>query len=105
MRWVVLALLVACSSGEPRRPTQPVVQGPLADAMPIDTPDASQDEQLAAIAHAMNQLDEAAQQCWAVAATERVDIEGELVAQIEIPPEPRNQRRSRSSARPRARRS
>jgi quercetin dioxygenase-like cupin family protein len=81
---LVLVALVACSSGEPRRPTQPVVAAPLADAAPPDMPDASQDEQLAAIGHAMTQLDDAARQCWAVAATERFDIEGELAAQIEI---------------------
>jgi quercetin dioxygenase-like cupin family protein len=84
VRWCLLAALVACSGGEPRRPTPPVAQVPLADAAPPDLPDASQDEQLAAIGHAMTQLDGAARQCWAVAATERFDIEGELAAQIEI---------------------
>jgi quercetin dioxygenase-like cupin family protein len=32
----------------------------------------------------MNELDEAAQQCWAAAATERFDIEGDLALQIDI---------------------
>jgi quercetin dioxygenase-like cupin family protein len=32
----------------------------------------------------MNELDEAAQQCWAVAATQRFDIAGELALQIDI---------------------
>jgi quercetin dioxygenase-like cupin family protein len=34
----------------------------------------------------MNELDEAVQQCWAVAATERFDIEGELAVLIDIAP-------------------
>jgi quercetin dioxygenase-like cupin family protein len=55
-------------------------------AVPSDAPSASQDERLAAIQKAMNELDEAAQQCWAAAATERFDIEGELTFQIEIAP-------------------
>lgn len=38
----------------------------------------------------MNELDKAAQQCWAVAATERFDIAGEIALQIDIaaPPAP-----------------
>jgi quercetin dioxygenase-like cupin family protein len=43
-------------------------------------------ERLAAIQKAMNELDEAAQQCWAAAATERFDIEGEITLQIDIAP-------------------
>jgi quercetin dioxygenase-like cupin family protein len=45
---------------------------------------AAQDERLAAIQKAMNELDTAAQQCWAVAATERFDIEGEIALRIDI---------------------
>ncbi len=50
----------------------------------------SQEETLAAIQKAMNELDKAAQQCWAVAATERFDIAGEIALQIDIaaPPTP-----------------
>lgn len=50
----------------------------------------SQEEILAAIQKAMNELDKAAQQCWAVAATERFDIAGEIALQIDIaaPPAP-----------------
>ena len=44
----------------------------------------SDDEKLAAIQKAMNDLDEAAQQCWAAAATERFDVEGDVTAQIDI---------------------
>jgi len=50
----------------------------------VQAPEASQDERLAAIQKAMNELDEAAQQCWAAAATQRFDIEGELALRIDI---------------------
>jgi quercetin dioxygenase-like cupin family protein len=53
-------------------------------AVPREAPEASPDERLAAIQKAMNELDEAAQQCWAAAATERFDIAGELALQIDI---------------------
>jgi quercetin dioxygenase-like cupin family protein len=49
-------------------------------------PAAPDEERLAAIQKAMNELDEAVQQCWAVAATERFDIEGELAVLIDIAP-------------------
>src|SRR5437763_804663 len=49
-----------------------------------DAAGASQEEKLAAIQKAMNELAPAVQQCWAAAATERFDIEGELTAQIDI---------------------
>lgn len=52
--------------------------------MIADAPVARQEEQLAAIQKAMNELDEAAQQCWAAAAIDRLDIEGSIKAQIEI---------------------
>jgi len=52
--------------------------------VPVDAPEASQEERLAAIQKAMNELDEAAQGCWAAAAVERFDIEGEIAATIEI---------------------
>lgn len=86
---VVAALGVGCS--------HPVAPAPLpvpsvAPAAPQDAPraepavppEASQDERLAAIQKAMNELDEAAQVCWAAAATQRFDIEGEVALQIEI---------------------
>ena len=60
--------------------------GAPAPAIPGDAPEASQEERLAAIQKAMNELDEAAQQCWAAAATERFDIEGDLALQIDIAP-------------------
>jgi quercetin dioxygenase-like cupin family protein len=44
----------------------------------------NQEESLAAIQKAMNELDEAVQGCWAVVATERFDVEGDLTATIDI---------------------
>jgi len=83
-----VALVGAC--GAPREPA-PTPRGDgvvpaaaAATAAPSDAPEASQEERLAAIQKAMNELDEAAQQCWAVAATERFDIEGEIALQIDI---------------------
>ena len=55
-------------------------------AVPGDATEVSAEERLAAIQKAMNELDEAAQQCWAAAATERFDIAGELALQIDIAP-------------------
>jgi len=84
MRLAVLAL-VACGHPAP----QPAPAPPPAPApAPVATIDAAvtDDEKLAAIQKAMNDLDEAAQQCWAAAATARFDIEGELTAQIDIGP-------------------
>jgi len=43
-----------------------------------------QDEILAAIQKAMNELASTSQQCWAAAATERYDIAGDLTAQIDV---------------------
>ncbi len=57
-----------------------------APSAPIDAPEPSQQEKLAAIQKAMNELDEAAQGCWAAAAVERFDIEGDITATIDIAP-------------------
>ena len=76
---------VACGHAPEPAPQQhdnAMVAGP--PAAPSDAAEASEDERLAAIQKAMNELDEAAQQCWAVAATERFDIEGEITLQIDI---------------------
>jgi quercetin dioxygenase-like cupin family protein len=53
-------------------------------AIVVDAGEASQEERLAAIQKAMNELDEGVQGCWAAVAAERFDIEGELAAQIDI---------------------
>ena len=58
----------------------------------------SDDERLAAIQKAMNELAPAAQQCWAaVAAIRAFDIEGELAAQIDIGAAERTSRSSRDT--------
>jgi quercetin dioxygenase-like cupin family protein len=71
----------------PQAGAEPSGPGPR-DAMRGSPP--SNNETLAAIQKAMNELDKAAQQCWAVAATERFDIAGEIALQIDIaaPPAP-----------------
>lgn len=83
-----LAGAVAC--GHPREigpsPQRDTAAG-LANALAAPVSDAaepSEDERLAAIQKAMNELRGAAQECWAAAATERFDIEGELTFQIAI---------------------
>ncbi len=55
-----------------------------ADGAAATDAEVSQEEKLAAIQKAMNELDEAAQGCWAAAAVERFDIEGEIAAVIDI---------------------
>jgi quercetin dioxygenase-like cupin family protein len=82
-----LLYLAACPAPatEPARPAigrAPVATG--SAAVPADAPAASQEETLAAIQKAMNELDEATQTCWAASAVERFDIEGELTARIDI---------------------
>ncbi len=90
-----LLMLAGCPGPEPARPVPPPPDrgaGGAAGATPTPAPPApearapSQEERLAAIQKAMNELDEAAQACWAAAAAERFDIEGELAATIEIEP-------------------
>jgi len=89
MRWaraaLAAALFVACSQpaqkSTPQTPTAPTT-----GQAPADAPTPSDEEKLAAIQKAMNELDEAAQGCWAMAATERFDIEGELTVLVDISP-------------------
>jgi quercetin dioxygenase-like cupin family protein len=93
MRWVWSAValgLAACPAPAPE-PTHPASgSGRAAVAVapppPADAPEASEEERLAAIQKAMNELDEAAQSCWAAAAVERFDLEGDVTAQIDIGP-------------------
>jgi quercetin dioxygenase-like cupin family protein len=87
-----VAALAGCPGPEPARPAPaaetagaPAPAAP-APAAPPDARPASQEEQLAAIQKAMNELDRGARQCWAAAAAARLDVEGELVATIEIEP-------------------
>lgn len=98
LAWVA-ALLAACGPREaPRQPSpgngsgSVVAQPAPPDAPAVSEPGmersgrtpASADERLAAIQKAMNELDEGAQGCWAAAATERFDIQGEIVMQVDI---------------------
>lgn len=80
MRLAALLALAACSSAP--APVKPPAGG--SAAIPADAAGATDDEKLAAIQKAMNELDEAMQGCWASAATERFDIEGDVKAQIDI---------------------
>ncbi|MEO8844110.1 MAG: cupin domain-containing protein [Kofleriaceae bacterium] len=85
--WLVIA---AC--GQPM--AKPVVAPPVIPGDPpaprpvpvIDAAQVSDDEKLAAIQKAMNDLSPASQQCWAAVAAVRFDVEGELAAQIDIGP-------------------
>lgn len=85
MRSLLLAAVIACGHPPDRAPLGPP-QGPrdAPVAQPADAPAASQEEQLAAIQKAMNELAPASQACWASAAVERFDIEGEIEARIDI---------------------
>jgi quercetin dioxygenase-like cupin family protein len=78
-----LLVLAACPSPAPE-PVRPQPPAGSASTAPADAPTPSQEEQLAAIQKAMNELDEANQTCWASVAVERFDIEGEIKALIEI---------------------
>ena len=81
-RWLVA--LAAC--GHPvAKPLPPPAAPPVVTTVPPDAPEPSQEERLAAIQKAMNDLKGAAQQCWARVATERFDTEGSLDASIDIP--------------------
>src|SRR5215208_7790990 len=76
---VLGAVLAACSQPAPAPQSPTPTHGAAAvDAAPSD------DEKLAAIQKAMNELDEAAQGCWAVAATDRFDVAGELTVMVDI---------------------
>ena len=86
MRLLALLALAACSGPKTTTPKPPADAPGAVSVVTTDAPAASQEEQLAAIQKAMNELDEAAQQCWAVAATERFDIEGDVEVMIEIAP-------------------
>jgi quercetin dioxygenase-like cupin family protein len=84
----IAAALAGCPGPEPARPPPPPPperssRAP-AEAQPAADEAAKQEERLAAIQKAMNELDEAAQGCWAVAAVERFDIEGDIAAIVEI---------------------
>ncbi len=75
-------MLAACGSPQPQPTT---IAAPTPRDAAIDAPAVSDDEKLAAIQKAMNDLAPAMQGCWAaVAAAERFDVEGAISAQIDI---------------------
>jgi quercetin dioxygenase-like cupin family protein len=82
MRRALLLALVAC--GPPHNSPTPTPTP--TQAAPIDAAPASQEEVLAAIQKAMNELTPAVQGCWAAAATAHFDIAGEVAAQIDVKP-------------------
>ena len=84
MRAALALALVACGQA-PAPVTRPAPVA-VADAAAPDGPPVSDDEKLAAIQKAMNELRPASQQCWAAAAAIRFDIEGEMAARIDIGP-------------------
>ena len=77
--------VVGCSASTPSLCSQADLQQ-TGNAPAADAGGPSEDEKLAAIQKAMNELDEAAQGCWAMAATERFDIEGTLEILADITP-------------------
>jgi quercetin dioxygenase-like cupin family protein len=83
MRLVAIALLAACSGPQPTPTPPPIAQADAQVAGP-DVAEANQEERLAAIQKAMNELDEGAQGCWAIAATERFDIAGDVEVMVDI---------------------
>jgi hypothetical protein len=91
LRWpVALACAWACACGAPTAaatsPQAPLGVAAVASPAPAPAIDAgvSQEETLAAIQKAMNDLAPVAQQCWAKAATERFDIEGTIEASVTV---------------------
>ena len=84
MRFALAALLVACSQPAPAPQSPTPTPTPTISNTPIDAPGPSEEEKLAAIQKAMNELDEAAQGCWAMAATDRFDIAGDIKVLVDI---------------------
>ena len=80
MRWLLVAL-AACGHAAPA----PAATSTSTSTPPTDAA-VSQEEVLAAIQKAMNDLVPAVQGCWAKAATDHYDIAGELAAQVDVTP-------------------
>ena len=81
----LVSLVWACGQA-PAPVAHAPVATPAVDAAPADGAPVSDDEKLAAIQKAMNELAPASQQCWAAVAAIRFDVEGELVTQVDIGP-------------------
>lgn len=88
MKLAVLAGLVAACGPKPAPVPQSPPPVPVAHVdAGVDAPEAppvNQEDVLAAVQKAMTDLDPVAHQCWAAAAVERFDIEGDFEARIEI---------------------
>ncbi len=90
--FLVTPMLVACSQPATKKQDicqdigggAPSVCPPKSATVPGDARGASEEERLAAIQKAMNELDEGAQLCWASAATERFDIAGQITLMVDI---------------------
>lgn len=82
----LLLSAAACSQPAPAPQAPAPAPTPTPTTATVDAPGPSDEEKLAAIQHAMNELDEAAQHCWALAATDRFDIAGDIEAMVSISP-------------------
>lgn len=93
MRWLAAALAAAAACHEPR-PTAPqppaaIDAGADADDLGLgsaggDPDEAPQEERIAAVEHAMNELAPVANQCWAVAASDDFRLAGTIRALLTI---------------------
>jgi len=81
---LLLAAFAACGQPAANPPPAPPQSPRDAAVAQVDAPAVSSEEKLAAIQKAMNELAPASQGCWAAAAVERFDIDGELEARIDI---------------------
>ena len=80
-----LFLLAACGQPTPKPVAPPPpAEPPIVVVAPADAARPTQEETLAAIQKAMNDLKVPAQQCWAKVAAERFDVAGDYEALIEI---------------------
>jgi quercetin dioxygenase-like cupin family protein len=95
MKVLTLAAIVAACGHAPPPPSPSPSPSPSQTPSPTPTPTPSpsptpepkgpsQDEILAAIQKAMNDLEPPAHGCWAAAATERFDVEGELKMHVDV---------------------
>lgn len=93
MRWLAAALAVAaaCHEARPSGPQPPAAidAGPDADDLGLgsaggDPDEAPQEERIAAVEHAMNELAPVANQCWAVAASDDFKLAGTIRALVTI---------------------
>jgi quercetin dioxygenase-like cupin family protein len=85
MKLAAVVIVAACGHAPVAQPQPQTGSSTSTSTSTIaDAPGPSQDEILAAIQKAMNDLATPAHQCWAAAATERFDVEGELQMHVDI---------------------